>query len=48
MANKDPDRPELLFKGQVDPTRDELECVAIFDGHQWRLELLSATVHNAK
>eukprot|EP00891_Asterochloris_glomerata_P006507 jgi/Astpho2/6507/fgenesh1_pg.00096_%23_34_t len=48
MANKDPGRPELLFKGHVDPTKDDLECVAIFDGHHWRLELLSATVHNAK
>ncbi len=33
------------FMGKLEPAKaDNLDCVAVFDGKGWRLELLSATI----
>lgn len=32
------------FEGPLEPSRDGLDCVAIFDGTQFRIEVLDATI----
>ena len=38
----------LAFAGKHEPSRDGLDCVAIFDGEGFRLEVLGAAVKNLK
>lgn len=38
----------LAFSGKHEPSRDGLDCVAIFDGEGFRLEVLGASVKNLK
>lgn len=39
---------EAAFAGKYEPSRDGLDCIAIFDGTSLRLELLGATVKNLR
>ncbi len=32
------------FTGKLEPCQGDLDCVAIFDGTSWRLEVLSASI----
>lgn len=40
--------PGLGFEGQWAPTQEGLDCVALFDGKSWRLELLSGMATNIR
>lgn len=35
---------DMAFSGRYERSRDGLDCVAIFDGATWRLELLDGLV----
>ena len=39
---------EASFSGKYEPSRDGLDCVAIFDGTSFRLELLGASIKNLR
>lgn len=39
---------EAAFAGKYEPSKDGLDCIAIFDGTSLRLELLGATVKNLR
>lgn len=39
---------EAAFAGKYEPSKDGLDCIAIFDGTGFRLELLSATVKHLR
>ena len=39
---------DAAFTGKYEPSRDGLDCVAVFDGTSFRLELLGATVKNLR
>lgn len=39
---------DAAFTGRYEPSRDGLDCVAIFDGTSFRLELLGASVKNLR
>jgi hypothetical protein len=39
---------EAAFSGKYEPSRDGLDCVAIFDGSSFRLELLGAAVKSLR
>jgi hypothetical protein len=38
----------MTFVGRYESSRDGLDCVAIFDGQTWRLELLDGLVKGLK
>lgn len=38
----------LVFHGTYEASKDDLDCVAIFDGHHWRLELLPGVVNHLR
>ena len=40
--------PDLGFEGQWAPTHEGLDCVAMFDGKCWRLELLAGIGTNIR
>jgi hypothetical protein len=40
--------PAVSFEGQWAPSQQGLDCVAIFDGTGWRLELLSGVATNIR
>ena len=39
---------DAAFAGKYEPSRDGLDCVALFDGASFRLELLGAAVKNLR
>ena len=39
---------DVTFEGQWAPSQPGFECVAIFDGSQWRLELLDGAATNVR
>ena len=40
--------PALRFTGAYDQSGDGCDCIASFDGEQWRLELLSGQCRNLR
>jgi len=40
--------PGVAFEGQWAPSQPGLDCVALFDGTSWRLELLSGLGTNLR
>lgn len=39
---------DITFSGRYEATRDDLDCVAVFDGSEWRLELVQGLVKTLK
>lgn len=39
---------DMSFSGRQEQSRDQLDCVAIFDGVSWRLELVQGLVKGLK
>ncbi len=39
---------DIAFSGRYEATRDDLDCVAVFDGREWRLELVQGLVKTLK
>ena len=39
---------DVAFAGRYESSRDGLDCVAIFDGSSWRLELVQGLVRTLK
>lgn len=39
---------DMSFNGRYEQSRDGLDCVAIFDGSTWRLELVQGLAKNMR
>ena len=48
MPNAAEGQGDVTFEGQWAPSQPGTECVAIFDGSQWRLELLEGGATNVR
>ena len=44
LPHSSPGAPALQFRGTYEPLKDGCDCIASFDGTQWRLEVLTLTV----
>jgi hypothetical protein len=42
------DRQYLRFEAAYEESKDELECIALFDGESWTLEIVDSTLKGMK
>ncbi len=40
--------PDLRFEATYEELKDDLECIALFDGESWTLEIVDSTLKGMK
>ena len=48
LPHSTPEAAPLQFTGSYEPLADGCDCVATFDGQQWRLEVLTSQCRNLR